>query len=242
MPGYGAASGWLNGGPLTPEGLRGRVVLIDFWTYTCINWLRTLPYRRAWHAKYEPHGLTIVGAHTPEFGFERIEANVVPRAREFGVDYPIALDAEYGVWNAFANHYWPAVYIADAQGRIRYHHYRRGRVRDDRDGHPAPAHRRRRDRVRSGARDRRSRGLRGPGRLEHAPVARDVPRLRSSLRAGGARRCAAGPAVRLPRALRVGPQPLVADRGRGPLPRMPPWATRPVAGSRSGTRRATSIS
>jgi thiol-disulfide isomerase/thioredoxin len=122
MPGFDAATGWLNGGPLTPDGLRGRVVLVDFWTYTCINWLRTLPYLRAWHAKYEPHGLTIIGAHTPEFGFERIEDNVVPRAREFGVEFPIALDAEYGVWNAFANHYWPAVYIADTEGRIRYHH------------------------------------------------------------------------------------------------------------------------
>lgn len=126
MPGFEAASGWLNGGPLTPDGLRGRVVLVDFWTYTCINWLRTLPYLRAWHTKYEPHGLTIIGAHTPEFGFEREEANVVPRAREFGVAFPIALDAEYGVWNAFANHYWPAVYVADAEGRIRYHHFGEG--------------------------------------------------------------------------------------------------------------------
>jgi thiol-disulfide isomerase/thioredoxin len=126
LPGFKAASGWLNSAPLTPEGLRGRVVLTDFWTYTCINWLRTLPYLRAWHAKYEPHGLTIVGVHTPEFAFERTEANVVPRAQEFGVDYPIALDAEYGVWSAFANNYWPAVYIADAEGRIRYHHFGEG--------------------------------------------------------------------------------------------------------------------
>ena len=126
MPGFDAATGWLNGGPLTPDGLRGRVLLVDFWTYTCINWLRTLPYLRAWHTKYEPHGLTIIGAHTPEFGFERIEDNVVPRAREFGVEFPIALDAEYGVWNAFANHYWPAVYVADDRGRIRYHHFGEG--------------------------------------------------------------------------------------------------------------------
>jgi thiol-disulfide isomerase/thioredoxin len=102
LPGFEGATGWLGSGPLTPDGLRGRVVLINFWTYTCINWLRTLPYLRAWHAKYEQHGLTIVGVHTPEFGFERLEANVVPRAREFGVEYPIALDSDYGVWDAFA--------------------------------------------------------------------------------------------------------------------------------------------
>ena len=126
MPGFDAAAGWLNSPALTPDGLRGRVVLVDFWTYTCINWLRTLPYLRAWHAKYEPHGLTIVGAHTPEFGFERLEANVAPRALEFGVEFPVALDPEYGIWNAFANHYWPAAYIADAEGRIRYHHFGEG--------------------------------------------------------------------------------------------------------------------
>jgi thiol-disulfide isomerase/thioredoxin len=126
LPGFEGATGWLGSGPLTPEGLRGRVVLVDFWTYTCINWLRTLPYLRAWHAKYERQGLTIVGVHTPEFAFERKEPNVVPRAREFGVDYPIALDADYGVWDAFGNHYWPAAYIADAEGRIRYHHYGEG--------------------------------------------------------------------------------------------------------------------
>ena len=126
LPGFEGATGWLGSGPLTPEGLRGRVVLVDFWTYTCINWLRTLPYLRAWHAKYERHGLTIVGVHTPEFGFERIEANILPRAREFGVEYPIAVDADYGVWGAFSNHYWPAAYVADAQGRIRYHHFGEG--------------------------------------------------------------------------------------------------------------------
>ncbi len=106
--------------------MRGRVVLVDFWTYTCINWLRTLPYLRAWATKYGPAGLTIVGVHTPEFGFERDIDNIVARSRGFGVDYPIAVDSDYGVWKAFNNHFWPAAYIADAEGRIRYHHFGEG--------------------------------------------------------------------------------------------------------------------
>jgi len=126
LPPFDGATGWLNSDPLMPEGLRGRVVLVDFWTYTCINWLRTLPYLRSWAAKYTSHGLTIVGVHTPEFGFERNVDNIVPRAREFGVEYPIAIDSDYGVWRAFANHFWPAVYIADAEGRLRYHHFGEG--------------------------------------------------------------------------------------------------------------------
>ena len=111
---------------MTPEGLRGRVVLVDFWTYTCVNWLRTLPYLRAWAAKYTDRGLTIVGVHTPEFGFEHDVDNVRTQARALGVEYPIALDNDYGVWQAFANHFWPAVYVADAQGRIRAHHFGEG--------------------------------------------------------------------------------------------------------------------
>jgi thiol-disulfide isomerase/thioredoxin len=123
---FAGATGWLNSPPLTPEALRGRVVVVDFWTYTCVNWLRTLPYVRAWNAKYVDKGLTVVGVHTPEFGFEHNVDNVVPRAREFGVDYPIALDNDFGVWQAFANHFWPALYIADTDGRIRYHHFGEG--------------------------------------------------------------------------------------------------------------------
>ena len=123
---FDGATGWLNSEPLTPAGLRGRVVAIDFWTYTCINWLRTLPYRRAWHAKYRDHGLTLIGVHTPEFGFERNVDNITARAGDFGVDYPIAIDSDYGVWQAFANHFWPALYIADVDGRIRYHHFGEG--------------------------------------------------------------------------------------------------------------------
>ena len=119
---FGGATGWLNSPPLTPEGLRGRVVLVDFWTYTCVNWLRTLPYVRAWAAKYATAGLTVVGVHTPEFGFEHDVANVTAAARALDVGYPIALDNDYAVWGAFANHAWPAVYLADGEGRIRYHH------------------------------------------------------------------------------------------------------------------------
>ncbi len=123
---FDGATGWLNSDPLTPEALRGRVVLVDFWTYTCINWLRTLPYVRAWDAKYRAAGLTIIGVHTPEFGFERDLDNVVPQSESLGVEYPIAVDSDYGVWRAFANHYWPAVYLADTEGRIRFHHFGEG--------------------------------------------------------------------------------------------------------------------
>ena len=126
MAGFDGATGWLNSEPLTPEALRGRVVAVDFWTYTCVNWLRTLPYVRAWAAKYHEHGLTVIGVHTPEFGFERDGDNVAAAARDMQVDYPIAMDADYGVWRDFANNYWPALYIADAEGRIRYHHYGEG--------------------------------------------------------------------------------------------------------------------
>jgi thiol-disulfide isomerase/thioredoxin len=126
LPSFDGATGWLNSEPLTPQGLRGRVVLVDFWTYTCINWLRTLPYRRAWDAKYRNLGLTVIGVHTPEFGFEHNIDNVIAQSRTFGVDYPIAVDSDYGVWQAFANHFWPALYLADAEGRIRYHHFGEG--------------------------------------------------------------------------------------------------------------------
>lgn len=123
---FDGATGWLNSDPLTSDGLRGRVVLVDFWTYTCVNWLRTLPYVRAWEAKYADAGLTVVGVHTPEFGFERDVDNVVAQTRALGVGYPVAVDSDYRVWRAFANHFWPAVYIADAEGRIRFHHFGEG--------------------------------------------------------------------------------------------------------------------
>jgi thiol-disulfide isomerase/thioredoxin len=126
MPGFEGATGWLNSPPLTAEGLRGKVVLVDFWTYTCINWLRTLAYVRAWAEKYQEQGLVVVGVHTPEFPFERDIDNVRLAAEHLNVSYPIALDSDYEVWRAFTNHYWPAVYIVDAEGRIRHHQFGEG--------------------------------------------------------------------------------------------------------------------
>jgi thiol-disulfide isomerase/thioredoxin len=108
------------------DDLRGKVVLVDFWTYTCINWLRTLAYVRAWAEKYEDRGLVVVGVHTPEFPFEAEVDNVREAAEEMNVRYPIALDSDYEVWRAFSNRYWPAIYIADAEGRIRHHQFGEG--------------------------------------------------------------------------------------------------------------------
>ena len=130
LPGFDGATGWLNSPPLTVEGLRGKVVLVDFWTYTCINWLRTLAYVRAWAEKYEDRGLVVVGVHTPEFPFEQNVDNVRQAANDMNVRYPIALDSDYEVWRAFSNHYWPAVYIADAAGRIRHHQFGEGEYDD----------------------------------------------------------------------------------------------------------------
>lgn len=130
LPDFDGATGWLNSPPLTAEGLRGKVVLVDFWTYTCINWLRTLGYLRAWVEKYGEHGLVVVGVHTPEFPFEREEGNVRDAAMEMRVEYPIALDPDYAVWSAFANRYWPAAYFADAEGRIRHHQFGEGGYED----------------------------------------------------------------------------------------------------------------
>ena len=126
LPEFDGATGWLNSEPLTAEGLRGKVVLVDFWTYTCINWLRTLGYVRAWHERYADKGLVVVGVHTPEFPFERDVDNVRAAVEEMNVRYPVALDPNYAVWRAFSNNAWPAVYIADTEGQIRYEHYGEG--------------------------------------------------------------------------------------------------------------------
>jgi thiol-disulfide isomerase/thioredoxin len=126
FPSLAGATGWLNSPPLTPAGLRGRVVLVDFWTYTCINWLRTLPYLRAWTEKYRDHGLVMLGVHTPEFEFEHDLDNVRRVAKDLHVDYPIATDNDYAIWSAFDNHYWPALYFVDAEGKIRHHQFGEG--------------------------------------------------------------------------------------------------------------------
>ena len=123
LPSLSGATEWINSPPLTSEGLRGKVVLVDFWTYTCANWTRTLPYIRAFAEKYRDQGLVVIGAHTPEFPFEHDVDNIRWYAKTMGVNYPIAVDSDYGIWRAFDNNYWPAVYIADATGRIRYHHF-----------------------------------------------------------------------------------------------------------------------
>jgi thiol-disulfide isomerase/thioredoxin len=130
VPALYGATGWLNSTPLTAAELRGKVVLVDFWTYTCINWLRTLGYVRAWAEKYADHGLVVVGVHTPEFPFERDVDNVRQAAKDMRVEYPVALDSDYAIWEAFSNQYWPAVYIADADGRIRHHHFGEGGYED----------------------------------------------------------------------------------------------------------------
>jgi thiol-disulfide isomerase/thioredoxin len=126
LPSLRGAIEWLNSPPLTAAGLRGRVVLIDFWTYTCVNWRRTLPYVHAWAEKYKSQGLVVIGVHTPEFSFEKDIENVRQAAREIGADYPVAIDSNYEVWRAFNNQFWPALYIVDAQGRIRHHQFGEG--------------------------------------------------------------------------------------------------------------------
>jgi thiol-disulfide isomerase/thioredoxin len=127
FPSLAGATGWLNSQPLTPAGLEGKVVLVDFWTYTCINWLRTEPYVRAWSQAYRDDGLIVIGVHTPEFSFEHEIERVRQATRERAIDYPVALDNDYAVWNAFENHYWPALYFIDAEGVIRDQHFGEGR-------------------------------------------------------------------------------------------------------------------
>ena len=129
LPSFDGATGWLNSAPLTQSDLRGKVVLVNFWTYTCINWLRQLPYVRAWAGKYSDHGLVVIGVHTPEFSFEHQVDNVRRAVQEMRVGYPVALDSDYAVWHAFGNHYWPALYFADTQGGIRHHHFGEGEYR-----------------------------------------------------------------------------------------------------------------
>jgi thiol-disulfide isomerase/thioredoxin len=120
------ATGWLNTPPLTAEGLRGKVVLIDVWTYTCINWLRQLPYVRAWAEKYRDQGLVVIGVHAPEFPFEKNLDNVRRAVKDMNIGYPVAIDNDFAIWRAFRNQYWPALYFVDAQGRVRHHHFGEG--------------------------------------------------------------------------------------------------------------------
>src|ERR1700742_4970840 len=126
LPALAGATSWLNSAPLTREGLRGKVVLIDFWTYSCINCLRSLPYVKGLYEKYKDHGLLVIGIHAPEFAFEKDLGNVQRAVHDLGVTYPVALDNDYAIWRGFGNQYWPAHYFIDAQGRIRGHHFGEG--------------------------------------------------------------------------------------------------------------------
>jgi cytochrome c biogenesis protein CcdA/thiol-disulfide isomerase/thioredoxin len=126
MPDLGGAVAWLNSPPLSAKSLRGKVVLVDFWTYSCINCLRALPYVEGWAGKYKDAGLVVIGVHTPEFAFEKDRSNVEKALRDLKVTYPVALDNDYNIWRAFNNQYWPAHYFIDAKGRIRYHHFGEG--------------------------------------------------------------------------------------------------------------------
>jgi cytochrome c biogenesis protein CcdA/thiol-disulfide isomerase/thioredoxin len=126
MPPLTGATTWINSPPLTPEQLRGKVVVVDFWTYSCINCLRSIPYVRAWADKYRDQGLVVIGVHTPEFAFEKSQGNVRDAVRRLGIPYPVAMDNDFAVWRAFENQYWPAHYFIDAQGRIRHHHFGEG--------------------------------------------------------------------------------------------------------------------
>ena len=126
FPPLAGAVAWLNSAPLMPESLRGKVVLIDFWTYSCINCLRALPYITSWYEKYKDHGLVVLGIHAPEFAFEKNESNVKRAVRDLGIKYPVALDNNYAIWQSFNNQYWPAHYFIDAKGHIRGHHFGEG--------------------------------------------------------------------------------------------------------------------
>jgi thiol-disulfide isomerase/thioredoxin len=127
LPSFDGATAWLNTVPLAPADLRGQVVLVDFWTFTCINWLRTEPYIRAWSQAYRDDGLVVVGVHTPEFSFEHEIERVQQAVQQRAIDYPVVLDNDYAVWSAFDNHYWPALYFVDQEGVIRDHHFGEGR-------------------------------------------------------------------------------------------------------------------
>ncbi len=127
-PSLNGAVEWLNSPPLTAEGLKGKVVLVDFWTYSCINCIRAIPYVKAWAEKYRDQGLVVIGVHAPEFAFEKNVANVRKAIADLGITYPVAIDNDYAIWRAFDNQYWPAHYFIDAEGRIRYHHSARANM------------------------------------------------------------------------------------------------------------------
>ena len=135
-PGLGDAKGWINSQPLTPAALKGKVVVYDFWTYSCVNCVRTLPYLRSWYDRYAKDGLVVVGVHSPEFDFEKDHDNVRRAVQRLHVDYPVALDDDMAIWDAFGNQYWPEKYVVDREGHLRYEHIGEGGY--PRDGERAP--------------------------------------------------------------------------------------------------------
>jgi thiol-disulfide isomerase/thioredoxin len=122
LPSFNGANEWLNSPPLAADALKGKVVLVQFWTYSCVNWLRTLPYVRAWADKYKDQGFVVVGVHTPEFEFEKKHDNIVRAMQSMRIAYPVAVDSDYAIWRAFGNEYWPSLYLIDAQGKVRHIH------------------------------------------------------------------------------------------------------------------------
>jgi thiol-disulfide isomerase/thioredoxin len=125
-PAFTGIDKWLNSDPLTMQQLRGKVVLVDFWTYSCINCLNTLPYVKQWHARYKDQGLAVVGVHTPEYSFERVTGNVAAAIKRLDIKYPVAQDNRYATWSAYQNRYWPALYLIDKKGRVVYSHFGEG--------------------------------------------------------------------------------------------------------------------
>ena len=205
MPSLDGATGWLNSEPLRSADLQGRVVLVNFWTLTCINWLRQEPYVRAWSQAYRDDGLIVIGVHTPEFSFEHEIDRVRRAVQERGIDYPVAADNDYAIWTAFDNHYWPALYFVDTDGVIRDDHFGEGRYeQSERD----PAAARRRARTRPCRRARRG----GGGRLGPPAHPRDLSRLRAhrAVRVAGRRRVRQD--RRLPAARAAAPEPVGPGR------------------------------
>ena len=131
FPGFTGGTGWINTAPLAPDALKGRVVLVNFWTFSCSNCLAALPHIKAIESRFRDRGLLVVGVHTPELSHERVDANVRRAVRDLGIVYPVVIDGTYAIWNAFHNEYWPAVYLVDARGRVRYHHFGEGAYDDE---------------------------------------------------------------------------------------------------------------